>query len=93
MPKALRDFKGYKFYFWNNEMSGDNTEPIYVHVSKGKPVENSLKIWVTTSGVEIDKKSIEQSDIKESELKLIVRYVDINKNDIIISWLKHFNLA
>lgn len=27
-----------------------NEEPIHVHVSKGKPVANSTKIWLTKSG-------------------------------------------
>ncbi|MBR0350554.1 MAG: DUF4160 domain-containing protein [Clostridia bacterium] len=30
-------------YFWSNE----NEEPIHVHISKGIPVSNSTKIWLT----------------------------------------------
>lgn len=37
---------GYIVYFWSNE----NGEPIHVHVSKGKPVPNATKIWLTRSG-------------------------------------------
>lgn len=38
--------KSYKIYFWSKE----NEEPIHVHVSKGKPIVNSIKIWLTKSG-------------------------------------------
>lgn len=47
MPKALLDFLGYTFYFYSNE----NGEPIHIHVSKGKPSENSTKFWIKRDGV------------------------------------------
>lgn len=45
MPN-LFTVSGYKVYFWANEFG----EPIHVHVSKGKPVSNATKIWLTSSG-------------------------------------------
>ena len=45
MPK-LFTVSGYTVYFWSNE----NNEPIHVHVSKGKPIPNATKIWLTKSG-------------------------------------------
>ncbi len=45
LPK-LFTVSGYIVYFWSNE----NGEPIHVHVSKGKPVPNATKIWLTRSG-------------------------------------------
>jgi hypothetical protein len=37
---------GYKVYFWSNE--GD--EPIHVHISKGSPIPNATKVWITKTG-------------------------------------------
>ena len=37
---------GYRVYFWANE----NNEPIHVHISKGSPVPNSTKVWLTRAG-------------------------------------------
>ena len=45
MPSIIEIF-GYKIYFWANE----NNEPIHIHISKGKPTQNSTKIWLTKSG-------------------------------------------
>ena len=45
MPN-LFEISGYKIYFCSNE----NNEPIHVHVSKGRPVKNSTKIWLTKAG-------------------------------------------
>lgn len=45
MP-SIFELSGYKIYFWSNE----NNEPIYVHISKGKPTANSTKVWLTKSG-------------------------------------------
>jgi hypothetical protein len=49
LPKALRDFLGFCFYFWSNE-GGDNREPIHVHISRGKPTANATKIWLKSDG-------------------------------------------
>ena len=43
---SLFTVSGYLVYFWANE----NNEPIHVHVSKGKPVASSTKIWLTKDG-------------------------------------------
>lgn len=37
---------GYKIYFWANEGS----EPIHVHIAKGKPTANGTKVWITQRG-------------------------------------------
>jgi hypothetical protein len=31
MPRVLADYLGLVFYFWSNEFSGKNLEPIHVH--------------------------------------------------------------
>ena len=45
MPNVF-SFLGYKIYFWSNE----NDEPIHVHISKGTPIANGTKVWLTKAG-------------------------------------------
>ena len=45
MP-SIFELYGYKVFFWSNE----NSEPIHVHISKGRPVPNSTKVWLTKRG-------------------------------------------
>lgn len=45
MPR-LFTVGGYIVFFW----SGENDEPIHVHVAKGKPSANATKIWLTRNG-------------------------------------------
>jgi len=45
MPQVFR-VGSYWVYFWSNE--NDPLEPVHVHISKGKPVKNATKIWITS---------------------------------------------
>ena len=45
LPNVFR-IGNYYVYFWTNE----NNEPVHVHVSEGKPSENTTKIWLTKAG-------------------------------------------
>lgn len=45
MP-SIFEIIGYKIYFWSNE----NNEPIHIYISKGNPVANSTKVWITKNG-------------------------------------------
>lgn len=75
LPKALRDFLGLCFYFWSNE-SGDNREPIHVHISKGKPTANATKIWLKSDGsLEV---SNNNSRLTENELAKALDYIRVN---------------
>lgn len=63
MPNLLR-IGGYNIFFWSDE----NNEPIHVHISRGKPSENSTKIWLTKSGgcvVAHNDGKIPQKDLNE----------------------------
>ena len=71
VPKVLLDFLGYTFYFYSNE-SG---EPVHVHVSKGKPSENSTKFWIKRDGVELEHN---KGNIPKSDLKKIQKYICAN---------------
>ena len=92
MGKARRDsycliywkLCGYRIYFWSNE----NYEPIHVHISKGKPIQNSTKVWLTKSGgcvLANNKSKIASKDLGEL-LETIVN----NYFYIIAEWKKHF---
>ena len=63
MPVYLRTL-GYKIYFWSSEY----TEPVHVHISKGKPVQNATKVWLTKSGgciLASNKSNIPSKDLSE----------------------------
>lgn len=63
MPKLFK-FGNYYVFFWSNE----NNEPIHVHISEGKPIENATKVWITKSGgyiVAHNKSRIPQKDLNE----------------------------
>lgn len=83
MPKALLDFLGYCFYFWSNE----NSEPPHIHVSKGNPQENATKVWITQDGIELENNN---SNIPANDLKKIMRYILLNRADILAAWYSHF---
>ena len=90
MPKALRDFLGLSFYFWSNESSGKNLEPIHIHVSKGNPTDNATKFWLRQNG------SIElchnNSNLTAIELSRSLEYIKANYNSIIAEWYRHFGM-
>ena len=88
MPKALRDFLGLCFFFWSNESSGKNLEPIHIHVCKGSPTGNATKFWLRQNGdVEL---CHNQSGLSDKELSRASEYIKANFNDIIALWYKHF---
>ncbi len=45
MPSLFKA-SGYVFYFW----ASDGSEPIHIHVAKGRPSANGTKFWITSSG-------------------------------------------
>ena len=45
MPSLFKA-SSYVFYFWTS----DGSEPIHIHVAKGKPSANGTKFWITSSG-------------------------------------------
>ncbi len=47
MPQIFK-FGSYWIYFWTNE--GEPREPVHIHISKGRPVPNGTKVWITKNG-------------------------------------------
>ena len=83
MPN-LFTVSGYKIYFWANE----NNEPIHVHVSKGKPVPNATKIWLTRKGGCI--LASNGSNIPTQELSELMDFISAQFFLICESWKTFF---
>ncbi len=85
MP-SIFEICGYKIYFWSNE----NNEPIHVHVSKGKPTQNSTKIWLTKSGGCI--LSNNNSKIPNNDLNVLLDAITSNYFFIVSYWKKFYEI-
>lgn len=83
MP-SIFEIMGYKIYFWSNE----NNEPIHIHVSKGKPISNSTKIWLTKNGGCIMANN--NSDIPQNELNYLLEIISAQYFLIVSKWKEHF---
>ena len=85
MPQIFK-FGSYKVYFWLNE--GSPSEPVHVHVSQGKPAENSTKIWISSAG----KCSVanNKSNIPSKTLSNIVRLIESQYMEILSLWKETF---
>ena len=85
MP-SIFEICGYKIYFWSNE----NNEQIHVHVSKGKPTQNSTKIWLTKSGGCI--LSNNNSKIPNNDLNVLLDAITSNYFFIVSYWKKFYEI-
>lgn len=85
MPQALLEYLGYLFYFWSNE-SG---EPVHIHISKGKPSKQNLKLWIGPDRVTVAHNGIDCSD---KELRQLISYVSNNRAEVVDAWSKHFDI-
>lgn len=77
MPTVLR-VDGFRFFFY----SGDRSEPIHVHVEKGKAV---AKFWVEPVRLERSR------GFSSQEINTMLRHVEANKNLIVEQWNEFFN--
>ncbi|MDR1734775.1 MAG: DUF4160 domain-containing protein [Oscillospiraceae bacterium] len=88
MPKVLQDFLGLVFFFWSNEFSGNRTEPVHIHVSKGKQTANATKFWILPNGdIELAHNG---SDLTAAELKKAAEYIKANRSTILTAWYNFF---
>lgn len=84
MPR-YRDLFGYTIYYWSNE--GKPLEPIHFHVAKNLTAK-ATKVWIKRDGtLEVAYKS---SDIKEKELKRILKIMELYIDDYIREWEQFF---
>ena len=59
-----------------------------MHISKGKPVANSTKVWLTKAGECIVANN--NSKIPEKDLREILEVISNNYFFIVSIWKKHF---
>lgn len=85
MPQIFR-IGSYWVYFWANE--NKPLEPIHVHIAEGKPVENATKIWITQCGKCMMCNNV--SNIPDKKLKLIIRMIEANSDEVISKWKEFF---
>lgn len=85
MPQIFK-IGSYWVYFWANE--NKPLEPVHVHIAEGKPIENATKIWITQRGKCIICNN--NSNISDKKLKLIIRIIEANTDEIINKWKSFF---
>lgn len=85
MPQVFK-IGSYSIYFWANESLP--LEPIHVHISKGAPVKNATKVWITKSGKCLIANN--NSKIPEKTLRNIVRILESRSSEIMTKWQNYF---
>lgn len=86
MPKVM-EFGQYVIFFW----SGENGEPIHVHVAVKRPTENATKIWLTRSGGCVLANN--NGNIPGKDLRDILDLVAANHSLICEKWEEYFEEA
>ena len=82
---------GFRFFFFNNEYSGNELEPIHIHVCKGDPVHGAPKWWVGYNKIKncrLD--NIKNYGFKKSDIPKIEQAIYDNRSMIIELWKNHF---
>ena len=85
MPQVFK-IGSFWVYFWTNE--NKPLEPIHVHISEGKPVQNATKVWITEAGKTLLANN--NSNIPAVTLRNIMRILETRSNEIISKWEKYF---
>ncbi len=79
MPSLFR-IGPYLLFFW----TGENGEPVHVHVAVKRPTRNATKIWLTRSGGCV--LAHNQSEIPARDLRDIEQFVSANHELICRRW-------
>ena len=85
MPQVFK-IGSFWVYFWANE--NKPLEPIHVHVSKGKPVQNATKFWITKSGKCLLANN--NSGLDAKTLNYLSRAIEANSGIVVEKWLSFF---
>jgi hypothetical protein len=73
-------------FFW----SGENDEPIHVHIAIVDPAPNATKIWLTKSGGLIVAHN--KSQIPPKDLNRLLQIIRNDYNFICNEWKQHFDV-
>ena len=79
MPSLFR-FGPYVLFFW----TGENNEPVHIHVAIKRPTKDATKIWLTCSGGCMVANN--KSKIPERDLKDLQQFVAANHKYICEQW-------
>lgn len=85
MP-SLFSIGGYRIFFW----SGEEHEPVHVHVAKGRPTPDATKLWLTSAGGCV--LAHNHSRIPTKDLKVIERIVAAQHVFICREWQTYFDV-
>lgn len=85
MPQIFR-VGPYIIYFWSNE--NEPLEPVHVHMATGRPSANGTKVWITSKGKALLCNN--NAKIPPAMLRLLLRVIEANSEEIIGKWLAHF---
>lgn len=88
MPQLLR-IGPYVIYFWSNE--SEPLEPVHVHITKGRPVPDATKLWITSTGKALLCNN--HSRIPERLLNRLARLIEANSAAFVEAWKEHFGEA
>lgn len=81
MPSLFR-IGPYVLFFW----TGENGEPVHIHVSVKRPTKDATKIWLTASGG--CKLAHNKGDIPSRDLRDIMQFVSANHQLICKKWFE-----
>ena len=84
MPRLFL-FQGFAIYFW----TGEDGEPVHVHVSRGKPSAGATKIWLTRNGG--CALASNGSKLNRKELANVLDFVMVNHAEICRRWCDYFH--
>lgn len=84
MPRLFL-FQGFAIFFW----TGEDGEPVHVHVAKGRPSPGATKIWLTRNGG----CALASNDSKlcKKDLANVMDFVLANHAEICDRWRDYFH--
>lgn len=85
MPQVFK-IGSFWVYFWANE--NRPLQPIHVHVSKGKPVQNATKFWITRMGKCLLANN--NSGYDSRTLNYLSKAIEANTDVVEKKWLEFF---
>ena len=87
MPQIFK-IGSYSIYFWSNENRPREPVHVHVHVSKGRPVKNATKIWITKFMHCLVCNN--NSKIPEHALNNIIEIIEKRAFEIVSEWQERF---
>lgn len=83
MPSVFR-FGSFVFFFW----SGEDGEPVHIHVAVKRPRPDATKFWLTADGGAMI--AHDDGTLSPKEMKRARQLVVANHAYIVQRWVEHF---